>query len=161
MPRVYKDRAGAIHNINSRYGFINKVGLVMGEINYIDVPNMEPEAKQIFERYKEIVAKQKHQTGTGIWSNSKMSLEDYHEAYETLASDVAGKVDADCQPSQHESMIRRALSDIGAYACREYEGAKAQSGLLVEVIKAQHSIIHVVETLQRAEYGGLAHRVIF
>ena len=161
MPRVYKDRSGAIHNINSRYGFINKVGLVMGEIDYIDVPNMEAEAKQIFTRYKEVVAKQGHHAGTSTLGNSKIRIEDYYDAYEALASDVAGKVGADCQPSQHESMIRRALSDIGAYACREYAGAKAQGSLLVDVIKAQHSIIHVVETLKRAEYSGLAHRVIF
>lgn len=38
-----------IHNINSRYGFINKVGKVFGSVDYVDVPEKEDEARNYFE----------------------------------------------------------------------------------------------------------------
>lgn len=52
-PRV-KAMSAQIHNINSRYGFINKVGEVVGSVDYVDVPEEESLAKDYFDAAKDI-----------------------------------------------------------------------------------------------------------
>ncbi len=44
-----KNIANLIHNINSRYGMINKIGETVGSIDYIDIPEKEDIAKRYFE----------------------------------------------------------------------------------------------------------------
>ena len=44
-----KNIASLIHNINSRYGFINKIGETIGSVDYVDVPEKEEIAKQFYE----------------------------------------------------------------------------------------------------------------
>jgi len=51
MPGVQEKYGVKITNINSRYGFVNKVGKTIGEVLYIDVPNEEALAKQALEDY--------------------------------------------------------------------------------------------------------------
>lgn len=43
-----------IHNINARYGMINKIGKVIGSINYVDVAEEESIAKDYFKQQAEL-----------------------------------------------------------------------------------------------------------
>lgn len=47
--------AAQLHNINSRYGFINKIGKVIGSVDYVDVSEEEAVAKSYFEYAKDEV----------------------------------------------------------------------------------------------------------
>jgi len=124
IPGAYLDRAGAIHNINSRYGLINKVGLVVGEVNYIDVPEMESEAKQLFKRYKEAAAKNGSPNSVSLFKNARLSADDYLDAYRALESDVTAQADAQCQPSQQGSVIRQALSILAVMHVKIMKNSK-------------------------------------
>ncbi len=44
-----KNIASLIHNINSRYGFFNKIGETIGSIDYVDIPEKEDIAKLFYE----------------------------------------------------------------------------------------------------------------
>lgn len=43
--------APLIHNVNSRYGYINKIGKAIGSVDYVDVPEGEEYAKVAFQAY--------------------------------------------------------------------------------------------------------------
>ena len=162
MPGVYKDRAGAIHNINSRYGLINKVGLTLGEIYYIDVPNMAADAKQLIQRYQQEVAKEGNIKGDALLHQDLIKVKDYYDAYGTLSADVdRAKIDAKCTSGWLERAAFPAYSAVADYACRKLKSSEAQGSLLAKVVEAQHAIKHVVLTLQDGKYNGIAHRVIF
>lgn len=52
MPDVNNDEmSNRIHNVNSKYGFINKIGKVLGSIDYVDVPNEEARARAALVAY--------------------------------------------------------------------------------------------------------------
>jgi len=51
IPGANPNKSAYIQNINSRYGFINKIGKVLGKIDYFNVPNDEQTAKAAFENY--------------------------------------------------------------------------------------------------------------
>lgn len=59
IPDVNLEAGYQVLNINSTYGFINKVGKVIGEILYIDVPNKESYAKDAFEKHDLILKDEK------------------------------------------------------------------------------------------------------
>ena len=153
MPGVEPSRGNMIRNINARYGFINKIGLVLGNIYYVDVPNMEAQAKRIFEQYKDISANQKHHTHDDFWHNSQHTLATYYDAFEALTSNVPASV---CQPIRYGNGIQQSLSYLGQAACRDAATAKSKMALLDKVIVAQHAIEHLVETLKTTSYRSLA-----
>jgi len=45
---------GFIHNINSRYGYINKIGKVLGSVNYVDVKAGERAAATVYQTYDDM-----------------------------------------------------------------------------------------------------------
>ncbi len=51
IPGVKSAQGACIFGFNARYGFLNKIGKPLGEVNYIDVPEKEAEAKQALEEY--------------------------------------------------------------------------------------------------------------
>ncbi len=53
LPGIDLSVAGYIHNINSHYGFINKIGKVIGRIDSVGVPNEEKQAKVVFDLLKQ------------------------------------------------------------------------------------------------------------
>src|SRR3990167_8267814 len=56
IPGIIPNKAGYIQNINSRYGFINKVGKAIGKLTYVDVPEAESIDKAVFKTNAEITA---------------------------------------------------------------------------------------------------------
>lgn len=154
MPGVKPSRGNTIRNINARYGFINKIGLVLGKVYYIDVPNMEAQAKHIFEQYKEMLANQKQHAHDDFWHNTQHTLSTYYDAFEALASNVPASV---CQPIRYGSGIQQSLSYLGQAACHDAATAKSKMALLGKAIVAQHAIQHIVKTLKGGPYRTLAH----
>jgi len=45
---VKKDHAGWVINVNAEYDFVSKIGLTLGKLYVVDVPNEELEAKKLF-----------------------------------------------------------------------------------------------------------------
>jgi hypothetical protein len=45
LPNINKQLNGFIHNTSARYGFINKIGECLGELNYVDVKECANDAK--------------------------------------------------------------------------------------------------------------------
>jgi len=56
LPGVNPDFAPYIHNMNSRFGFLNKIGKVIGKIQYVDVKQGEFAAKQAFVDYHKLMS---------------------------------------------------------------------------------------------------------
>jgi pimeloyl-ACP methyl ester carboxylesterase len=67
IPGVSTEMGSLVHGINSRYGFINKIGEPLGNIMYVDVPQEEKVAKQAFELYQ-----QRQKTTEALVSNHSL-----------------------------------------------------------------------------------------
>jgi len=49
IPGVSSAHSVMVHGINSTYGFLNKIGKPFGKVNYVNVPEEEARAKQVFD----------------------------------------------------------------------------------------------------------------
>jgi len=67
-----------IHNINARYGYINKVGKVIGSIDYIDVPEGEASTKIAYQAYDDLKTRYNEDNHLSL-TNIKLAYNNYYE----------------------------------------------------------------------------------
>ena len=54
IPGVSPDMGSWVHGVNSRYGFINKIGKCLGSVIYVDVPQEEKLAKEAMTLHEQL-----------------------------------------------------------------------------------------------------------
>ena len=160
-----------VHNINAHYGFINKVGgAPVGKVNVVDIPQMEEEAKSMFQHFSESTfesGKLLNQTA----EQSSMSPSSPFEAVAGTAEHAAALLGSgaglrhlhkehmeilECEkPYQGDYMGLIGLEEkaLGEASCN----MKVLMSTMANTIMAQHDIGHMVTALSAgsAKLGGM------
>lgn len=168
MPYAHKDRFNLIHNINAHYGIINKVGLTIGHIDVVDIPESGDEAKALFASYNsgEDIAGDLVYAVRNSTTQSSSTGYDYLTALAAelkLGSYISALGGLDKFKSVREKYSRchdryqthwYDLQDIMFNRAAEYIcDKKAVGAELGKVMLDQHTILNMVKALHHEKYA--------
>lgn len=160
LPGVDTERHAYLMNINAKYGFVNKVGETIGEIDLVDIPNHEAQAKAMFHAFW----KEAYEAGKVSYKLSDVMPSQLEPAMDaagataTLAS-FSPALDVSiqrCKTEADKTLWGRLNNLIGNPEC--HAKGLAHDG---ETIYAQHSIDHMVTTLQHEQYAEVAGTPVY
>ncbi len=178
IPGVMPDKSNWVYNINSRYGLINKVGLTLGKVYLIDVPEREAEAKQLFRHRDQTdyaTSEQLYQLADTLAKNKPASLTalgvisltngaglvyrlgGYISTFNHLEQQpqAAHAMQMSCETADTHAWYNLKARLAVKLCTTEYKGNQ-----LGQIIHAQHSIDNVVQALQMKNNAGLAYTYI-
>jgi hypothetical protein len=159
MPGLIPERACLIHNINSKFGFINKIGATLGKTNYIDTPTNESDAKKIFQAFSKGLYKD---SNTDYNANSIDTAVKNSEAFtdriESFLATEQGleqtKVYKNLKKAHHKPLFQRSiLYNVSNHAEVVGESYK-------QIILAQHAIADEIKALNEERYRPLAMSLV-
>jgi len=167
LPGVKGNRGYGIHNINSRYGFINKIGSTIGKLELIDVPEKEQEAKEIFESFdkkdfEKSIEKFNQSHKDFLFPNI---VKDDVEARTYRAKAYLGSIDTmSAFPETHDAYMKceneheaKSWYDLKDRIAQMQCGVDAVVETCASIFRAQHSIENVIKTLQQKENSHKAN----
>ena len=165
LPGIIKQNSNWITNVNSHYGFINKIGKVLGKLYVVDVPNMETEAKQLHalmdqDDYK--TSEQLYRIADSFNSKNKI-ISLLFLASRTGIDEIAAGARLKSYISTYNSFNQMPQNMHAiSVTCKSTDPSIARSqwnNLLNvgKVIVAQHSIDNMVPALQRKENASVAY----
>jgi hypothetical protein len=166
LPGVKKQQALWVQNINSRYGIINKVGLTLGHLFAIDVPNRENEAKELCRDFNQALYQEAHQHfakasgadfvnqaseySKGTWAALKL----YASAFAKFETSPAVREQYLKCLSPGDQQLWSPTRTIDLEMCVG-SVASIEPG---KVIYAQHAIDNVIRALHLPQNLGIANR---
>ena len=179
LPEVKKFHRGFIKNINARYGFINKVGVTMGTIDWVDVPNDGSQAKALFHDFDlkdfklSIKRYQESDRLNRIAKNLGSPFADFHDVIEAdaMADRLESFLDTlnqyknsrfinsetqQCYQAKPLHYLLAALHLRTKIYCQE----KKALASFTQVAREQHSMDNLINTLFQARYAILAAHVL-
>lgn len=180
IPGVIHNRGGLVHNINSRYGIINKIGPLVGYLDIIDVPQSEAAAKKFFDdadkkdlRLSDEFYQSADQISTQLSSSDPAKaglvlleneegfiyrLQGLFKSYLAASKEfpLAEKIAADCQISNTAHHWYTLKKHLTKNICK----AELSKPGLVDVIVDQHTIDNIVPALQMSVNAKIAYRYI-
>lgn len=174
MPGVHMDRFNLLHNVDSHYGIFNKVGVSLGHIHVIDIPDDEEEAKVLFDAYNESEnqalniadkAVDKYAQGSVLASGFKAALGELKlfnlvtamggiDNFKNLQERYS-RCEARFKPHWYDLQVWMQTS-TKASACE----SEAKISEFKKVIMEQHAIKNVVKTLCREQYARIRTQVL-
>ena len=169
------DRFGLIHNINAKYGIINKIGQTIGHLQLIDIPEKEAEARNMCENYNKALYKMSEIGDTAAEHDpeplskaalyavgAEMRLASFSESMGTLKDTQAVQAgDAKCTKTlltepryDAKSLFMANMGSVGTklLLC----DANVLGLECKQVIIAQHSIANMVNALAKVPSLALA-----
>ncbi len=166
IPGIMRFQYGSVHNINSTYGLINKIGATAGELYYIDVPEDQAEAKAMINQFsKEIFhAASSLQMAASTAGNDQaksalsaaaddLKFSDYYQASEALEPFVSGYH----QHSFLQEMENPAVAINDTF--HSILDRKGEVELLAKTILAQHRMLNLANALATDRYAKVANQV--
>ncbi len=126
----------------------------------MDVPNDEMQAKALFESFN----KKDYKAGKAHFNEAEHALPLVDDIENDMgdidiAASVAPVVDSGilrCEKQADKTLWGRLSNFIDPGKC-DFEALKQEGA----IIKAQHSMAHMVETLQQSQYAHLAHEAVY
>ncbi len=156
MPGLDKERSCMIHNIDSKYGVLNKIGTTLGKTNYIESPDENADAKKMFVSFDRL----KYAESTKDY-NKHSDLGNLEGLSERLASFLSTS-DALDQTQAYKNTDTGILepvfflNEIDPFASNSIGKTEAY----YSIIKAQHSIANLIKALQSDRYRSLAMALV-
>jgi len=168
--RAKEDYAGKIYNINSHYGIINKIGQLIGKLYLVDIPEMEQQAKALYQHfdlkdYEASIKDYKHQKNSWLTISGEIKnigddelgfekrLGSYLKTEQGLVNlPSAQKQFLYCENENEAKHWYQLETLLKLKACEQSDLFKD----IVDIIKAQHSIDNMVHALMSWKYIGFS-----
>ncbi len=169
IPGIMGFNYGLVHNVNSTYGLINKVGVTVGEVFCVDVPEEEAEAKAMINQFSPEMNRIANELQKGSYDQlgseapiAKATADvigggikflDYYQASEALDKFL---------PSAHTGSWFDVLNPYVAMSdviCDAVVKKAEALDLLGKTIIAQHNILNLTNALATDRYAKVANQM--
>lgn len=161
MPGVTTKQQGWIKNINARYDLISKIGLTLGQVNLINVPEKAAEMAMLFTEFD---GKDFNEANNLYYWHQDMSAFT-ERVYSLLKSASTTESWFEVQQQQAyclKQFVKQVfylspfVAEVKYSACN----LSALQSALTNAIFAQHSIANLIKALGNQANAGLAHRTL-